>query len=119
MGQFSNQMTQIADQLITYFGESVSFTRKTKAGFNPSTSQAIPGETTTYVTRGVPENYNMDEVDNSLIERGDMRLTLSKTTMVPLVGDIASFRGANWRVINVDIISAQGDNIVYQVQVRK
>jgi len=119
MGQFSNQMTQIASQLITYFGESISFTRKATSGFNTGTSQAIPGQTTTYATRGVPENYNMDEVDNSLIERGDMRVTLSKTTVVPLVGDVATFRGANWRVINVEIISAQGDNIVYQVQVRK
>lgn len=111
-------LTAIATQLITEFGEAVTFTREVAGEYDPTTGDTLPGDTVTYTAFGVPENYAQKEIDGVNIIQGDRKVTIYKTTIVPEVNDAITLNGANYRVISVEQIRAQGLDIIFQMQVR-
>lgn len=111
-------LTTIATQLITQFGEAVTFTREVPGEYDPTTGDTLPSNTVTYTAFGVPENYKNQEIDGVTVMQGDRKVTIYKTTMVPEVNDAITLNGANYRVIDVELIRAQGQDIIYQMQVR-
>jgi len=111
-------LTTIATQLITQFGEAVTFSREVPGEYNPETGETLPGDVVTYTAFGVPENYTSKEIDNVTIIQGDRKVTIYKTTLVPQVNDAITLNGADYRVMNVEQIRAQGQDIIFQMQVR-
>lgn len=116
---FATDMTRIATQLISHFGEAMTFSRAVKDAYDPSTGRAQTTNTITFSARCAPENYKKTEIDGQLVQRGDVKLTVYKTSQVPEVGDIVTFNGADWRVIDVYQVRAQGMDVIYELQVRQ
>lgn len=111
-------LTNIATQLITQFGEAVTLTRSVQGEYDPTTGETLPGDTVTYTAFGVPESYKSKEIDGVTVIKGDLKVTIYKTTLLPLVNDVITIAETDYRVLDVERIRAQGLDVIYQMQVR-
>jgi hypothetical protein len=115
---FSSRMTNTAIRLLTIYGEEILFSRSTEGAFVPSTGDVGTPNDLTYTGYGHPSPFNTDEVDENTILGSDIRLLVHKMTQIPLVGDVATFGGTDYRVMRVEKLKAQGSDIAYRLQLR-
>ena len=106
---------KLAQDKIAQFGRDAVLKRYDEGTFNPATS-VISGETVTSQTiKAVFTDYNERQIDGTIIKRGD-RLVL-------IAGDIAEIKTNDaiddYKVVNVEIVSPAGVNLIYKAQVRK
>lgn len=114
---FASNMQSVASSLLTKYGRSVPFSRTVEGDYNPTTSGVGSGIDTTYTGIGHPSPYTAAEIATGTVTVKDIKLlTYSITT--PLIGDTAVIDDDVYRVMNVDRISAQGEDIVYRLQLR-
>lgn len=118
MGAFSDDMAATALELLTEFGQSISVTRDVVGDYSDLTGTVSDSSDTTYSGYGYPENYSAFNIDNVLIQQNDIKLTFSSTTE-PLVSDIFTVGSLAYTAINVEKITAQGENIIYIVRLRQ
>lgn len=114
---FATRMQSTALNLLTKYGRSVTLTRVTEGTYNPETSDTGVSFTTTFSGYGHPSPYSVQELDNELILLTDIKLLFYSTT-VPSIGDTASIDNLSYRVMSVQKLNAQGQNIVYILQLR-
>lgn len=77
------------------------------------------GTPTPYTSVGVLTKYTNDEIDNTNIKRGDMKL-LTIDIPEPTLGDVITIGTTDWGVVNSEQISPDNTTIVlWKVQVRK
>lgn len=79
----------------------------------------VPGTPTRHQLRGVRGKFHRDEIDGTLIQRGDVRFTVEATSIVPATSDKVEIDGKPYSVIDVDQVSPGGEALLYKVQVRK
>lgn len=114
---FATNMQSVASRLLTKYGRVVTLTRVTEGAYNPSTSDAADGATITYSGVAHPSPYTVAEIATGTVTVGDVRL-LIYTTTAPLIGDTAVVDTVTYRVMNVDRVSVQGQDIIYRLQLR-
>lgn len=119
MTTFAEEMQAVAIDLITEFGQSVSFSRVTEGTYNTSNSAPASGSTITYTAYGVPMDYSAFEISTKSVLSTDLKLLIHKTTQTPQVGDVATFGGVAYRVMDVNKEVANGQDIYFSLQVRK
>lgn len=118
MGTFSTGLKSVASSLLTTYGQSVTFTRYSTTEYNVVTGSVEPLQATTFSGVGHPSVYAADEIDGETIQRGDIRLMLYSVTE-PLIEDEASVDSVDYRVMSIEKLQAQGEAIVYRLQLRK
>jgi hypothetical protein len=120
---FYNEMQTVADDLLNEFGGTTKVTLKQKS----SESFDVATQTNTYVETagnetawGIVNQYNVNEIDGTLIESNDLRLVLSAKdiTSKPTTDNTVVWQGVSYRVMNVDNKSPGGVDIVYILQLR-
>lgn len=104
-------------RLLTKYGQVVTFSRTTQGTYVPSTGAVGSGTSSTYSAKVQPSEYTSEEIDNSSVLFGDIKL-LTYSTTAPLVGDTVSLDGVVYRVESVIRLNVQGSTIVYRVQIR-
>ncbi len=114
---FATDMQEIAVDLLTEFGQIVTFSRTTQGTFIPNSGAVASGTASTYTALINPSDYTSEEIDGISVLYGDVKLLCYTTTPV-LVGDTVDLDGVTYRVMSVIKIRAQGVTIVYKVQVR-
>jgi len=62
--------------------------------------------------------YNSYEIDGTVIQQGDTKLTLSKLDTRPTVGDTVTMDGKTYRIMDVYPVRMSGADVVYVVQGR-
>lgn len=117
MGAFSTRMKALASKLTAKYGQSVTVTRDVEGGFNPATGAVGTGTTTTFTMNCYPYPYTNEEIDGTMIEMGDIRL-ITEMVQPPLVGDVVTLDAKQYRVMNVSKLTAQGEDVAYQLQLR-
>jgi len=117
MGAFSDRMTATALRLLTQYGESVEVERRVTT-YDPATGTAEDLTPTTYSGKGYPSNYNKSEIDGVVIQQDDILLVLS-TVEEPKPSDVMTVHGKEYTAIAVQLITAQGDDVMYKVQLRQ
>ena len=116
---FSTNMIAVGRRLIKKYGELITLQRVAEGAYVPTTGAVGAGTTTNYTAYGAPVDYNQSEVDGTTIRTSDTRLWLEvPTTVTPLVGDTATFNSVTQRVISVEKLRAQGNDVVYALQLR-
>ncbi len=115
---FASNLTATALRLLTTYGQSISVTRDVIGAYATATGTVTDSNDTTYSGYGYPQNYNSFQIDGSLIKQQNILLVFSSTT-TPLVDDIFTVSSIAYTAQNVEKITAQGSNIVYQVQLRQ
>lgn len=118
MGAFSTGLKSVANSLLTKFGQSVTINRWSTSDYNTVTGAADPMTATTYTVVAQPSAYSANEINGETIQVGDVRLIVYSTTE-PLIGDIATVDSVDYRVMSVNKAQAQGDVIIYRLNVRK
>jgi hypothetical protein len=111
-------MQATSSRLLTTYGESISCTRAGNPGtYDPADLSVTLGTQTAYTGVGLPTNYSQDEIDGDSIQEGDS-LVLFYSTTEPEVGDTFTFNSTDYNVISISKSRAQGENVLYKVQVR-
>lgn len=111
---FADNMASVLADL----GEVVTITRVVEGSFDPTTGTSTPSTETTASAYGVAEPYNSSEIDGTNVLRTDAKITLSKISTRPEVGDTITMDGVTYRVMDVYPVRMSGSDIVYQVQGR-
>jgi hypothetical protein len=104
--------------LIKSAGTTITITRDSAPDYNPALGTA-EGTTKTFTGVAVRSSYNQRDIDGTMILQGDVLLTIAATsTLVPQVGDTATFAGTAYKVVNVNNVSPSGISVIYTVQAR-
>lgn len=115
----TSNLVTLARNLLTDYGESVSFSRVAEGAYDPATSGVAAGTTTNYTGYAAPTQYNRADVDGDLIRSSDIRLVVEQTTTEPNIGDVVTVDGIIHRVLNVSPIKVSNVDIIYILQIRK
>lgn len=104
-------------QLMQDFGSTLTLTRPGAKTYVPATGTVSAPADTTFTARGVFINYTDDNIDGTLVQRGDRRLLLATegATGTPAVNDVV----AGLKVLDVRTIAPNGAPIAWACQVRK
>lgn len=106
-----------AQELLTTFGQSVTFSRETQGTFVPSTGAVGSGSPSTFSAVVYPGVYKTNEIDGVSVLSTDTRLITYSSTK-PLVGDTVSLNTQNLRVENVQNITVNAVSVLYICQCR-
>lgn len=106
----------VAD-LLDEFGQALTLTRAGVPTYAPATGTVSNATGTSMDVRGVFINYHSDNVDGTLVRRGDRRLLITAVgaTGVPAVGDIVE----GHKVLDVRTFEPNGVVVAWDCQVRK
>ncbi len=114
---FSTNLKAVATRLLTIYGRPVDLDRAEEGAYNPYTSETGTDTVTSYSGNGHPSPYSATEIAAGSVEVKDIQLLLQTDTL-PLIGDVATIDDDVYRVMNVTRVSAQGEDIVYKLQLR-
>ncbi len=114
---FYQAMQNTANRLLMFYGRQVNLRRVDETNYNVDTGEITDGTELDYTAYAHPSQYDINEIDGVSIKKGDIRLLMYSVTE-PAVGDVATVDAKNYRVLDVQKVSAQGQNIVYRVQIR-
>lgn len=115
---FSDDMFDVGQELLIELGQSISVTRDVIGAYAPATGTVTDSSDTTYSGYGYPTNYRTNQIDGTLVKADDTLLIFSSST-VPLVNDIFTVGSKVLTAINVQKITAQGNNVLFKVQLRQ
>jgi hypothetical protein len=103
-------------QLLLDHGSDLSLTRLTPGAYSPSTGQMSAPTITTHTIRGVFINYNLRNVDNTVVRMGDRMLLVSATgsATAPVMDD----RVDGLAIVDVRTIAPNGVPIAWICQAR-
>lgn len=118
MSAFSDSVTTIATNLLREFGESASFTRVEEGAYDASDGSVAAGSTTNYTGFVVPIDYIGKEIDGIYVLQGDIKLFVEKTSTEPLRGDVVTLNSLAYRVMETKKFRVNGENLLYELQVR-
>ena len=77
------------------------------------------GPPTEHPVRAIQGTYTAREIDGTLIQANDLKLTVEAGGFVPDVADKARINGKDWFIVRVDPVAPGGVALMYKVQVRK
>jgi|TARA_R110000782_G_scaffold144434_1_gene237274 hypothetical protein len=116
---FSTNLLAVSRALIQKYGQSMAIERVAEGAYDPTDGTVAIGTTTNYTVFGAPVDYTSNEVDNTNIRVGDIKVWLEKpTTETPLVGDVVTIDSADLRIVDIVTLKAQGLDVVYKLQCR-
>ncbi len=118
MSTFSDEMAGVALDLLTEFGEAVSFTRTTEGAYNPATGSTAAGSDSVFTGFGYPDDYTNNEIDGVMVQQGDSRLYVNAVSTAPLPQDAVTVDSVVYRVMFARKYSINSENVLYELQIR-
>jgi len=118
VGSFYDNLQKTATRLLTSKGQKVTFTRLVETSFNSGTGEKTTSDFV-YSGYGAAFDYKASEIDGSVIQRGDIRLMLEKTTLAPKIDDSAKIDTVNYRIMDVIKSSPAGTVTHYTCRLRQ
>lgn len=114
-----NKMATVASNLLNRFGGANQITIEYPTGeaFDVATQTNVK-TTDTFTGWGVIVPFQKTEIDGELIEAQDLRLILEKTSRVPEIDNVVTFKGQEYRIMGVEPKTPGGIDIVYFCQLR-
>ena len=118
MPDFYTSLKNTASNLLQNKGRLITFTRNTENSFNPATGEVL-NYSSTYTGYGATFDYKKNEIDETIVKSGDIRLLLESTTTAPERNDTCVIDSITYRIMNVTPLSPAGTVVTYTVQLRK
>jgi hypothetical protein len=122
MSAFSNEMIQVAKELITEFGEPCVFKRFEYAQHQPLLANSELTNTEMFTSVAFRDKYTRYEVENTIsIERNDIKLLVAATddNLAPSVNDVVELSNEEYRVVDVEKVTTNAVTVLYILQVRQ
>ncbi len=119
-----------AERLIEASGRSVTLTKRDRTADNsstPWTGPADPGTDVTIVVIAVMLDYKTEEIDGTLVIRGDQRCFIADKSVVDVSSaaiqlhdfDTLTDGAIVWHIENAEILEPGSTRIMYEMQLRK
>jgi hypothetical protein len=119
MSTFSDEMSAVAQELITEFGEQVEFEHIEQGTYDPTSGEAFSDTITPYSGYIVTSDYKQSEIDGVQIQNGDIKVYAYQMSETPKVSDTLEFSDETiYRIMDVKISRVNGVNVLYTLQVR-
>jgi len=115
---FYDDMQNTVAELLDEFGITVTLTHKTMS-HNVSTGVSTP-TTSTQTPKGIVKSYREDQIDGTLIKRGDNLVVLdaSELTTAPTIDDTITVGSTVYTIVNVDTKEPTDTPLAYMCQSR-
>ena len=119
MGIYNEAQDMVLDAM-KEFGAQAWIIRKTQGEYDPVTGQFVDGVEEKYQAYGIQADYGLQDLDGTLIIRGDKKITLAAKGLliIPQRTDKVEFCGKVYQVLNVKEVNPAGIVIKYDVQGR-
>lgn len=122
MTDLSDELATTSKEVITDFGESAVFTRKTKGNYTTTSLEHISSTENTFTVKVFPYDYKQFEIDSVTVLQGDKKAVVattddSGTSFTPKVGDILTLEGKDFRVKDVVTHTVNSEPVVYEIQI--
>lgn len=116
---FYAEMIELAEEMLTEFGQPLTLTRVANAGgFDDAGNPIAPSAPVSVTGQGVKLDYEIDEIDGETVRTGDAKLLWVGGE--PLTGMTGTIDGEVWRVVSVGKLQPGGTLVFYpNVQLRK
>lgn len=110
-------MKAVASRLLITYGQAIEFERWSTNEYNTTTGAIDPVSSITFSGVCHPSTYRLDEIDGVNVQANDIQVIVYSTTE-PRIDDEATLDDIVYRVQNVEKVNAQGEAIVYRLQLR-
>ncbi len=121
MAEFDRAVA-LAQQLIEKKGRTVTFEKRSTTLQDPTKpwlgSNQMPTQT---ALKAVFLNFELKEVDNTLVQRGDQKCLMAAESIsgiLPNTQDRIVDGSINWEIVNVNTLKPGEQEILYELQVR-
>lgn len=118
MSAFSDEMAALALELLTEFGEAVSFVRTTEGAYDPATATTGSATTSNFSGFGAPINYDGFDIDGTVIRQSDIKLFVNAVSTLPITGDAVTVDSVVYRVMNTRRYAINSEDVLYELQLR-
>jgi hypothetical protein len=118
MSELSDEFQALSLELITEFGQACDFERPLGGSFDPTSGDVTNGSPLTWEGVCVPQNYKKTEINLTNIQEKDVRLLVNVTDYEPKQGDKVTVGGVRYRVIDALKEVVNGEDVLYDLQVR-
>lgn len=115
---FYGGLANTATNLLTKYGQTVTFSRETGGAFDPTLGEESGATTTTWTGNGAAFNFNRSEIDGVMVQASDLRLLLEAVSTAPAIGDQVTVDSVAYHVISVTPASPGGVVVKYDLQIR-
>lgn len=113
---FSSNLQAVAIRLLASYGQSATITSYTDAGYDPGIGEVTRNETS-WTADIYPDLYTTAEINGVSVLSTDSKV-YTHSGNSPQVGNTINFNATEYRIMDVQKISAQGADILYVLQVR-
>lgn len=103
--------------LLSDKGQSMTLTKRAAGTYDTATGTAAITETTETVY-GAVFDYAAKDIDGTLIKRGDKRVIMEASDLVPTTTDTLTIGGVVHSIIEAVPVNPGGVVVIYKVQVR-
>jgi len=119
-GLLDGVMLPLAENLIESFGGAITYTQ-TSETFSATTGKTTVMETNHSVIMTPPAPYNVNRIDGSVVQVGDLEAMLKAQNLgfVPAAGDKVTFNGTDWQVVGVKPLFSGALAAAYTIQLRQ
>lgn len=115
---FYVEMAQIAHDMIDEYGQAVAITHNSAGSYNPATGSAAI-TTITQAGIGAVVDYVANQIDGTLIQRGDKQLLLATHNIsAPQLDDLVTTGGVTYAIKHVTTLAPAGLSVIYECQLR-
>lgn len=119
-GALDAEMRDTAKELADELGKPVTITRETSS-FDPSTGDTTTTTTDYNANAAPPEQFNLDKVDGTLVQAGDVILAVPAKglSISPNTSDKAKFDGDTYTIASVRPRYSGEQVALWELQLRK
>lgn len=110
-----NRAKDTAERLIKRFGQQSTFIRQTGESYDP-TSGTVQTTEEEYTYDAVWVDFSKDEVNDSSILKGDVRILVAGTVKVD---DRVARNGEEFRIVDAETINPGGVQVMMEAQGRR
>jgi hypothetical protein len=115
------ELRNIAAELLTEFGQSVTLKRIAAGSYDPATSLVTGDTSTSEVLKGALFDFGAKEthMGTTLVQAGDKRLLLQVGSSKPLLSDRVVINGTEYAILGVEETNPAGTAVVYALHLRR
>lgn len=122
MATFYDEMSVMALEMITEFGQPVTISKTQPGEYDPEAGGESPGATIEQTAQGILLDFTGQEFQtNSLIKQGDKKLKVAAQGLewVPDLLNKVIIQGRTWSIVPpLKEVNPAGTPILYELQVR-
>lgn len=113
-------MTATATKLISRFGQSATLVKPAEGPGEAQKPWDEPGEgvPTEHPVTVAVTNYNVEDMDGTLIGASDLRVFMAVADVVPVKADTLVIGGTSYNIERIGTLGPDGVTICYDMQVR-